>query len=206
MSLDLEIFNFVALKAGSGKLNLRKIPNYKQLLSVDNSFDQHCLLYSVASYFKHHLWSQKRKSDPKNYQKWICDNLNVEGMEFPSGIQDVKKLVENNRHLDMNISVFLYHNNAIYPEECSIKNNDLQGKNQINLLKVSRKKDYHYVLIKDIDLFLSKKYDYGSTCKKKFCPKCLCQFEKEDSEKFEKHTRLWLEFYIIELRTNLQLP
>ena len=201
MSLDLEIFNFVALKAGSGKINLRKISNYKQLLSVNNGQDQHCLLYSIASHFLNYRFSNQRKNDPKNYQKWICDNLFVDGMSFPSGIKYVQKIVQNNRDLDMDISVFIYHKNGVYPEEMNIKNPDQEGKNKIYLLKVPRgtgKKntdDYHFVLIRNIDLFLAKKYDDGkNTYKKKFCPKCLCQFEKDDSAKYERHMKLWLEF------------
>ena len=42
---------------------------------------------------------------------------------------------------------------------------------------------------------MAKKYDDGkNTYKKKFCPKCLCQFEKDDSAKYERHMKLWLEF------------
>ena len=90
MSLDLEIFNFVDLRAGCANINLRKIPNSKHLLSVENT-DQHCLLYSVAVHFHHHCLSKVRQSDPKNYQQWISDKLCVDDMEFPSGIKDIKK-------------------------------------------------------------------------------------------------------------------
>ena len=44
MTLDLELFNFSALRAGCADINLREIPNSSHLLSVENK-DDYCLLY-----------------------------------------------------------------------------------------------------------------------------------------------------------------
>ena len=44
MTLDLEIFNFAALRAGCADINLREIQNSSHLLSVENK-DDYCLLY-----------------------------------------------------------------------------------------------------------------------------------------------------------------
>ena len=56
VSLDLEVFNFSALKAGCGKMNLRNIEQKSQLLSVKNN-NQYCLLYSIAAAFTRRLYS-----------------------------------------------------------------------------------------------------------------------------------------------------
>ena len=69
------------------------------------------LFYSVAAHFIRGNFPEKTQKDPKNYFQWICDNLDLDGMNFPSGLNSVKTLVTNNPELDLNISVYVLNNN-----------------------------------------------------------------------------------------------
>ena len=196
MSLDLEIFNFSELYSGCA-INIKKMKNKKHLLSVDNK-DDFCLLYSVAAYFQHSRFSKERQTDPKSYLKWINTNIDVTGMEFPSGIKDVKTLVKQNPHLDLNVSLFLRNNRGVFPMASNIKNENQKGRNKINLLRISHKtgdtvNNGHFVLIRDLDSFLQKKTcteKRSQVYKKKFCNQCFSQFKSVDSPKYKNHQKL----------------
>ena len=193
LCLDVEVFNFSALKAGCDKINMRNIENKNHLLSVNNQND-YCLLYSIAAAFRRHLYSIEEQTDPLTYNQWISESLLVQDMNFPSGIKDIQTLVKNNPLLDMNINVYCLQNNEVYPMAKNIG----KGKKVINLLRISHKDgnsvhNGHFVLIKDLDSFLARKIQ-GETrsqmYKKKFCPLCLCQFRSGDSEKYLNHKKL----------------
>ena len=120
---------------------------------------------------------------------------------FHQESKTLKKLVWNNPELDLNISVFALSQGKVYPMETNIRVKNKEGKNVINLLRVSHKtgndvNNGHYVLIKDLDGFLARRSqteDRFRLYKKKFCPQCQCQFTSEDSEKYQRHRKLWSE-------------
>ena len=197
LSLDLEIFNFSALKAGCANINMRNIENKNHLLSVNNQND-YCLLYSIAAAFTRHLYSDEEQTDPTTYNQWIANKLLIQDVNFPSALEDIQTLVKNNPELDMNINVYCLQNNKRYPMAKNIKIENQKGKNVINLLRLSHKDgnsvhNGHFVLIKDLDSFLARKTQRDKKSqiyKKKFCPLCLCQFRSEDSEKYVNHKKL----------------
>ena len=96
MSLDLEIFNHLNLRAGCGNINLRRIPNKNQLISVRNQ-NQYCLLYSIAAFFISDQIDKKAQTDPESYNEWISKHLTVDRVNFPAGINDIKRVVQVDR-------------------------------------------------------------------------------------------------------------
>ena len=195
-SLSLEIFNHPSLRAGRSNLNLTRVPNSKQILNVRND-DELCLLYTIASHFTRHLFADE--GNPENYTSWILNNINTDDVNFPSDVLDVKKLVEKNPKLDMKINLFFLQNNEVFPLATNIKNENQEGVNQINLLRVTGKSDEdseivsHWLLIKNLDSFLAKTIHCPKRDRKrvkKFCVNCLAQFSEEDSDKFNNHQQM----------------
>ena len=123
--------------------------------------------------------------------------MNINGINFPSGLKDIRKLVQQNPNLDMHINVLFFHCGELYPlTKDGIRCQGKSGKNVINLvLLTTSKKDSiesgnHFCLIKDIDLFLASNVREPTEhsiqklpsprkskwYKKFFCLACMSQF------------------------------
>ena len=183
IAMDLEICGMNSLLMGSNKFcssNIKNIPNNKHLVNVTSKNDQ-CLLYCIAEvlYGKNIDISDKKYT--KSYKKYI-KTFNIKGINFPTSIKDVKKFVKLNEHLDIKVNIFFLSEKKIFPIQSSIGN----GKNLVNLLIVPIEKENlsinHFILIKNLDKFLSKSYknDNGTFYKNSFyCSNCLNKFSNK---------------------------
>ena len=132
-------------------------------------------------------------TDCQNYTNFInnCDNTN--GIQFPMAICDIPKFVELNYHLNLNINVFLYFLNDVAPIANNIisKKSDQANLEEINLLLVypndskiddakSNENPGHFMLIKNLSKFLSKRHSSVSRTDRYICHKCLRGFSRQD--------------------------
>ena len=181
LAIDIEICGMNGLTMGDSKycsINLKLIPNSKHLLNVPSKNNQ-CFLYCIAEALYGKDISNKKSH--KSYKKYV-KKFNTNGINFPTSMKDVRKFVILNQALDMKLNVLFLSEKQIFPIESSIG----KGKNVINLLIVPIEIDgsslYHFVLIKNLDKFLSKVYknDNGTFYKNSYyCSNCLNKFSNE---------------------------
>ena len=165
--------------------------------------DRYCLLYCIAAFYE---WKKYEcPENPEQYENFINMNFDLTGMNFPTNLKDVSRFVKNNPHLKIQINIFCQFNGDIYPVKTSIRNkkNHNEKVESINILAVwfDRQNDClstswnahgHYMLIKNLDLFL--KHPTASTGtkndhhKKWLCLSCLNHFSSEESLK--NHTKI----------------
>lgn len=190
LAMDVEICNINAMLMGSNRfcsVNLETIPNKKHLINVPSKKNQ-CLLYCIAeALFGSSIKNKKNISEYKKYVK----TFNTKNINFPTSIKDVKKFVAINKDLDIKINILYFSQNKIFPIESSIGS----GKKIINLLIVSiedesvdNKACFHFLLIKNLDKFLSKIYknDKGNFYQQAFyCTNCLNKFYVKETR--DKH-------------------
>jgi hypothetical protein len=183
VAMDLEIGTVQAMLVGGeselSTANIDKIVNKKHLISVP-SRENKCFLYCIAeSLFGSKIIKRKSAYEYEN----IFKKFHLKNLEFPISIKHIKKFVTINPHLSLKINIFYLAGKDVYPLECGIGS----GKNVVNLLKVcleKNKKDIsHFILIKNLDKFLSKTYQPEG--KKKtyeaafYCPNCINKFSKK---------------------------
>lgn len=193
LAMDVEICGVNAMFVGSNKfcsLNLEKIPNKKHLINVPSKKDK-CLLYCIAEA----LYGKKitNKKTVSEYKKYV-QKFNIAGINFPTSIKDVRKFVSINPNLDIKINILFYTDKKIFPIESAIGT----GKKIVNLLVVSveneldkSKSCFHFLLITNLDKFLSKIYknENGSFYQQIFyCSNCLNKFYRKETrdEHYEK--------------------
>lgn len=195
VAYDIEIAGIRPLVVGSRvdkKVSLKKskrrtkLKHQKYLFDPKNE-DEKCFLHCL-----HFLLKEK-----KSFENWEKE-LNLKGILFPINIRQVKKFVKQNSSLDIRINI-LYRtlSERVYPFECGIGN----GKTTINLLmvekvpeiNVSETKVQHFMGIKNVNRYLSRKYSNTATSKVsylnwKFCLHCLNRFGSDDV--LEAHERI----------------
>ena len=183
LSVDINFTKCGGLSYGCGfDFNPKTIKNASKLLHIPNR-DDYCITYVIAASY----WRKKVKnpSDPKSYVKFI-KKLNIEGVNFPSNLVDIEKLVSNNKWLDCQINVFSSFQNQLFAIGLGIG----KGRHIINILALdyvdgrkSENRDAvgHYFLIKDIDGFLTQIYDSRRYYTRKWCLSCLKGFSSEET-------------------------
>ena len=181
MAIDIEISGMNSLFMGSSEycsIDLKLIPNNKHLTNVPSKNNQ-CFIYCIAEalYGKYVL----NKKSHKSYKKFL-KNFNTTGINFPTSMKDVRKFVVLNDSLDVKLNILFLSDKKIFPLESAIG----KGKNVINLLIVPIELEntsiHHFVLIKNLDKFLSKVYknDNGNFYTDSFyCSNCLNKFSNK---------------------------
>jgi len=187
IAMDVEIGGVNPLYVGSNieflKFNVKKLPNQKCLINVPSN-DNKCFLYCIAEAL--YGCNIKNKFSHEGYVKYI-EKFNIKDIDFPISIKQVKKFVKQNMNLDIKINILLLSGKQIFPIECGIG----EGLKTINLLIVPIDNDkevrYHFVLIKNLDKYLSKTYNTGQKRKYYenafFCPNCFSKFTKNETRK-----------------------
>lgn len=178
IAIDIELCGVNSLFMGSSNYcstDLKLIPNSKHLLNVPSKNNQ-CFLYCIAEALYGKNISNKKSH--KSYKRYFS-NFNTRGISFPTSMKDVRKFVSLNKDLDIKLNVLFLSDNQIFPIESSIG----QGNKVINLLITpilnNNTSIHHFVLIKNLDKFLSKKYknDKGNFYKNSFyCSNCMNKF------------------------------
>jgi hypothetical protein len=180
---DVEIAKMKALRVGTASVNISNLKNKNFLYNPPNRNNK-CFLYCIAYFLLFGLLILRKPTPTEELSiKKKAKTFNTSKMKFPTSLDDLKRFLKNNPHLDLSINV-LYRgtDEVIYPLEFGLG----QGKKIINLLLVNTKKGAHFLLIKNVDKFLRQKYttvDKNSKNKVKhfyqkvhFCLNCLNSF------------------------------
>jgi len=169
----------------------RHLLNIESQLSADKYLQNKCLLYVTAAFFLAGKLPFRRRTNPREYEDFIKDDICTEGLRFPSGLSDIVRLVAANPSLSLKVNVLVMLSNGIFPLHTDIGD----GENVMNILLLRTKSEDdlkagsgHYVLITDIQAFLRERYGHlveaGITAaqkplsyrKGKFCIKCFSHF------------------------------
>ena len=168
-TLHLNISKYQPLR-GASYVDLPPIiKNKKAVINVKNK-DNQCIRWALRSA----LFPAGSNSDrPSSYP--INDNLNFDGIGFPTPITDISKIEQQN---NLTINVFGW-SNAVTTQRLSEK----AAVKRINLLLIEKDGQTHYTWIKDLNRLL---YDQTKAKRKKnFCERCLQGFTSK--EILEKH-------------------
>jgi hypothetical protein len=191
IAMDVEIGGVNPLVVGTDtdflKFNVKNLLNQRHLLNVPSK-DNKCFLYCITEA----LYGSeiKNKSSHNEYQRYM-KTFNIKGITFPISVKNIKKFMKQNKDLDIKINIIFLSGKKIYPLECGIGD----GKKTVNLLSVPIESGdevyYHFVLITNLDKYLSKSYDTGKKRKYYenafFCPNCFSKFTKDITRK--KHLK-----------------
>ena len=165
-TLFLNIAKYEPLK-GSSYIPLPEVlANKKAIINVKNQ-DQECLRWALRSAL---FPAKKNLNSPYSYPKQ--DNLNMEGIDFPTPISQINKIERQN-----NIALNVYgYERAVVPYHISGQPTEMP---RINLLLLDDKQDnYHYCWIKHLSrLLFDQNKHKGKTY---FCDRCLYGFSRED--------------------------
>ena len=188
LAIDIEICGLNSLVMGCSEyssIDLKLLRNRRHLVNVPSKKNQ-CLLYCIAeALYGKDILDKKSHRPLKKYVK----KFNINGINFPTTLKDVRKFVSLNEVFNIKLNIIFLSENKIYPIESSIGN----GKNVINLLIVPISKDnssiHHFLLIKNLDKFLSKVYKnengrnyYTDSF---YCTNCLNKFYTKSNR--DKH-------------------
>jgi hypothetical protein len=149
----------------------------KSILNIKNK-DNKCFIWSILAY----LHPAENNGDRvKQYEKYI-DELNIEGIEFPITLQDVKKFEKQN-NINVNIFEYIEESKKLNPIHCS-KNGE--GVRVIDLMLY---KD-HFILIKKLHTFCKTSADATHLCRN-----CLSTYKTKDhlinhKQLCEKHSEV----------------
>jgi len=191
IAMDIEIGGVNPIFIGSNNKNIvvdiRHIKNKKHLVNVPSK-ENKCFLYCIAESL--YGCKIKDKSSTKYYEKYL-NLFDVDGIDFPITLKHIRKFVQKNEKLDLSINILFLSGKNIYPLECGIG----AGRTIVNLLSIpiegEEKAEYHFLVIKNLDKFLSKVY--RSDEKRNYyenafyCPNCFNKFTTKQCR--EKHVR-----------------
>jgi len=185
IAMDIEIGAvnpiFVGANTDHLKVDIENIPNKKHLANIPSKNNQ-CFLYCLAeALFGSRI---KNKNSCSHFEKYF-KYFNIKGIKFPVTINEIKKFVKKNSQLDVKINIIFWSEEKIYPLECGIG----AGSKTVNLLSVPIEEKnttlYHFLLIKNLDKFLSKIYKKENRCnyyeKAFYCPNCFNKFSRKFS-------------------------
>ena len=164
---------------GSSYIDLPpELKNKNAIINMKNEDNNKCF-----------LWCVLRALNPKNKNaeridkdlKSKEDTLNMEGIEYPVSLKDIKRFEKQNP--DISISILGYSKDEkIYPLRISKKEN--KRKNNIVLLLIKDGDNSHYCYVKNLSALLSSQINKRKS-KLYFCLNCLNGFD--EMEKLEKH-------------------
>ena len=178
----------------------RKYRHKDVLLDIKRT-NEKCFLYCVAAGLEHHKFqSLAEKENPDNYENFINQEFNIEGIEFPIKMSQIQQFVKQNSHLNISINIYTILDKQVKSVMTNITCSQEESPTFIDLLAVfphSTENEScalqkgHFILISDPCKFFTKRQ--GSKSLKKrlrsriVCPNCKIQFVSKESEKFKNH-------------------
>ena len=165
-TLFLNIAKYEPLK-GSSYIPLPEVLAHKKAIINVKNQDQECLRWALRSAL---FPAKNNLNSPYSYPKQ--DNLNMEGIDFPTPISQINKIERQN-----NIALNVYgYERAVVPYHISGQPTEIP---RIKLLLLHDKQDnYHYCWIKHLSrLLFDQNKHKGKTY---FCDRCLYGFSRED--------------------------
>ena len=163
---------------GSSYIDLPpELKNKKALINMKNEDNNKCFLWSALRALNPKDKNAERINDLKSKE----NTLNMEGIEYPVKLKDIKRFEKQNP--EISVSVLGYSKDEkIYPLRISKKEN--KRKNNIVLLLIKNGDNSHYCLVKNLSALLSSQVNKKKS-KLYFCLNCLNGFDT--MEKLEKH-------------------
>ena len=178
----------------------RKYRHKDVLLDVKRT-NEKCFLYCVAAGLEHHKFqSLAEKENPNNYENFINQEFNIEGIEFPIKMSQIQQFVKQNSHLNISINIYTILGGQVKSVLTNITHCQEEAPPTfIDLLAVfphSTENEScilqkgHFILINDPCRFFTKRQ--GNSLKKRLrtrivCPNCKIQFVSKESDKFKNH-------------------
>ena len=165
---------------GSSYINLPpELKNKNAIVNMKNEDNNKCFLWCVLR-----ALNPSKDKHPSRIDKDLKskeNTLNMEGIEYPVSLKDIKRFEKQN--LDISVSVLGYSKDEkIYPLRISKKENE--RKYNIVLLLIKDGNNSHYCLVKNLSALLSSQVNKHKS-KLYFCLNCLNGYD--DPEKLEKH-------------------
>ena len=151
------------------------VSDKKACINIQNE-DNKCFLYAVQC----GVYNISSKDHPQRmyHYKKVEDDLNWNGVNFPTSNIDIDTFEENNKG---RVSVNVYYLNPEEDKQSILlyrKSKNERTKHQISLLKLQDGDDYHYVYIKDYNRLMGSQTSKDKT-KKYHCFHCQHGFQSE---------------------------
>ena len=145
----------------------------KAVINVKNMHDNKCILWSLLAHL--HPVAQNPERITK-YNQYV-DELNMDGVSFPTPLKDVRKIELNN---NLSINVLGYEpREGIVP----LRRTPEVKERHINLLLIKEGDNSHYCLVKNLSRLLGKRtYHNGQHY---YCSNCLHGFTEQ--RKLDEH-------------------
>jgi len=186
VAYDIEITSVNPIRGGCGNVCLKNFNNKTNLYSPKNK-DSYCFLYCIAYFLLFGMLINKKlpvklyNKDRLKMKSTIEKRFDVTGINFPMGIEDIKRFAKKNEHLNLRYNILIRtKDDQIFPLEYGIGN----GKNFVNLLLChTNDGGGHYMFIKNIDNFLKRVYNSGkkrSYQRAFFCANCFNSFSNKE--------------------------
>ena len=165
---------------GSSYIDLPKeLKNKNAIVNMKNEDNNKCFLWCVLR-----ALNPSKDKHPSRIDKDLKskeNTLNMEGIEYPVSLKDIKRFEKQNP--EISVSVLGYSKDEkIYPLRISKKEN--KRKNNIVLLLIKDGDKSHYCLVKNLSALLSSQVNKHKS-KLYFCLNCLNGFDT--MVKLEKH-------------------
>ena len=161
--------------------------------------NEKCFLFCVAAGLNHQNFKKSvDKENPKNYEKFIDQEFDISGLEFPIKISQIEQFVKQNSHLRLSINIYTVFDGQVKTVKSNIAYEKGENANVIDLLAVfphstenasSRLQDGHFMLIIDpCKFFIKKQNSLKHRLRSRvICPNCKMKFVSQSSDKYKNH-------------------
>ena len=173
-SFDINVDPFKPLRGTSYFPLPNKLAVKKAIINVQNKEDNKCFKWAVTSaVFPREKNNQRLNDELKENSK----KLNWEGIDFPTPLSQIARFEKQNPY---SINVYGYTGTSVFPLRLSKHENE----QCINLILLSKKKNYHYCWIKNMSALVASQTNKHKG-KKYVCKYCCNSFQWEVS--LQKH-------------------
>ena len=164
----INVASYIPLRGNSYIPLPEELRNSKKGLINLKHEDNKCFLWC---HIRHKNPAKKDPQRVKISDKEFVQKLDYSGITFPVQIKDVGKIEKQN---SINISIFGYENEKIYPIRISEEKYD----DHMELLYIQEKEKSHYVYIKNFNRLMFNFTKHKET--KHFCMRCLHRFSSKN--------------------------
>ena len=144
----------------------KKVKRTEAVINIKNE-DNMCFIWSVLA----HLHPMDRHANRVNKYQPFQQELNSEGMDFPTPIHQIPDFEKKN---NVSINVFGWEEKEVVPVQLSRH----ESETVINLLLISEDDKRHYCLIKNFSRLMNYRTKHKG--KSFFCMNCLHDFTRQD--------------------------
>lgn len=170
--IELNIMKYNPLRASSYIDLPKKIKEKKACVNVQNN-DHACFAWAIVSA----LFPASQSNDRITSYPHYSEVLNLNGLEFPMTIKNIKKFESLNDFVSVNVFSLDEHCNIVGPLYSTLE----KKTNHVNLLYISddMSSNNHYVWIRNLSRLVSSQLN-AQQHKKFICDCCLTYFDSEN--------------------------